>query len=1061
MRAPSATLAIGLIVAGACLPNSPNRPTSVGATPQRSALLALLGERRPVAGRLLGAPAAAYDGNWSLPPGSRSQAARLVREIEQQSHTAPSPANLADAALTRLVISNPKRATALLEQARSRWPDEHRLLNELTVAWLELHRKTGEATHLVLALDTIERAHEVGPTPEVAFNRALVLERLGLRRQAATAWQVAAGDADGGWATEAREHLRQIRASTSTERFDACRERLRAVAGNGDRTAAERIVRELPAHVRAYLQDDLLPEWAHAVLSGNEKHVASAQRLLVDLANMLVTHADDPLLRDTVTLLANARGAQRSALARAHLAFAAGKAAYDHLDVDAAVGPLEQAESQLIAEGSPFALWVAYHRAGCAYYRRDYDEALSLLRPLVADAGAAGYRVLHGRALIVEGVINLEKGAPSVATSAFREALVDFERTRELNYEAQVATLLANSARFVGEGDKAWNHRLRALRLASSGGFLQRLPISLGEAARAASLEGHYRAALAFLAEALAILHSDPKSEPVFVAEAYWWRAMVLHRAGKETAAQADIERALRACERIQNLQLRAQDVSGIQVTAGAILRATDPAASVRHLTAALERHRRLTYRYLLVDAYLERGRAYRALGNRLAAQADFVAAIEEYERSRRALDGPRVRATYFDQARDLLDETIALAIELDPTGASALTIAERGRAQGLLDALTTNSGKPSPDDESIAAAQAELPAGTALIVYSVLPRESVAWILTSRQSSLVRLRAGAAELDRRVGDLRRALIEGRPTSAHEDEVLFDLLLRPLASNLDGVRSLVIVPDRALHGLPFAVLRDTTNGQTLTESRSFSVAPSVRIYTHSLRSNSRPRQAGMLKVLSVADPAIDRRSYPNLAALRGAAGEGARIVERFPGSLLLTGASATPARFLAELNEHDMVVFSGHAVVDAERPERSRLLLAPATGEPGTGDIFAGDIARHPLKRPRLIVLAACSTAGGRWGALEGSTSLAIPFLAAGAPLVLGSLWPVDDVATAAFMDTFQERLAAGVDAETALRSARQRLRKSGDPRLNRPGAWAAFQLIGAAHPKRIEEERQ
>jgi hypothetical protein len=452
LRAPSAPLAIGLLVAAACVPNSPDRTATIGATPRRSALFALLGERRPVTGRLLGAPAAAYDASWSLAPGSRSQVVRLVREIEQQSHTAPNPANSADAAFARLVIGNPRRATALLEQARARWPDEHRLLNELTVAWLELHRATGEATHLVLALDAIETAHRVRPTREVAFNRALVLERFGLRRQAAASWQEAAGDADAGWATEARRHLHRVRARTSSERFAACRERLRKAARSGDQEATERIMRELTAHVRAYLQDDLLPEWAHAVQSGDEQQAAKTQRLLVDLAGTLAAYTDDPLLRETVALLADARGAQRSELARAHLAFAAGKAAYDHLDIDAAVGPLEEAESQLIAKRSPFALWVAYHRAGCAFYRRDYDEALRLLRPLVADAAAAGYRVLHGRALVVEGVISLEKGAPSVATSAFREALAEFERTRELNYEAQVATLLANSARFVGEG---------------------------------------------------------------------------------------------------------------------------------------------------------------------------------------------------------------------------------------------------------------------------------------------------------------------------------------------------------------------------------------------------------------------------------------------------------------------------------------------------------------------------------------------------------------------------------------------------------------------------------
>ena len=1051
---------LGLVLAaggiGTLLGCGAAEPVSGAASPERLELVKLLGSSRPLPGRPIGTPPLPFSSRWRLPPDDREYVLRLLRELEYGAEWRSDSAALADAAFARLVARDPSRAVVLLERALAGRSDPS-LLNDLAVARLEMHRTSGEARELVLALDAIERAARAGAQqPEVTFNRALILERLGLLHEAERAWRQAATDAQPGWASEARGNLRRVQQPTTTEEFDAQRSHLRSASEAGDLTSVDSGVGELIGHVRSYVQDELLAEWSDAASHGDAEGAAEIERLMTALSEELAARTGDPMLREAVAAIARTRGPARASLVQAHLSFARGKAAYDRLDVEGAVGPLEEAEAGLAAAASPFALWAAYLRAGCEFYRRDYDEVLRRIRPLIATAAAGNYHVVRGRSLIVEGVVSLEMGSPSAATAAFHRALDDFERTQELNYQAQVATLLANSARFVGEGEKAWSYRLRALTTAGRGGFAQRLAPSLGEAARAASLEGHYEAALAFLDEALAVL--DDESEPVLVAEAYWWRAMVRHRAGQPAAAGDDIRRALRECTRIMNPQIRAQDESGIQVTAGAILRTTDPAAAVRHLTAALQRHHALGYRYLLVDTYLERGRAYRALDDDRAAQADFLAAIAEYERGRREIGSSRVRASYFDQARDLFDEAISLAVELDPSGESALDLSERGRAQTLFEALNAEGAASQPTEGLVAAARSTVPADTALVVYSVLSDETLAWVLVADGSSFVRLPFGARDLERRVDRLRSAILQGHHLES-EDGHLFDALVRPLRDAIGRPRSVVIVPDRALHGLPFAALRDSRSGRPLTELWELSVTPSVRTYLQALRAEASLRDRSDVAVFAVTNPAIDRRAYPEVPDLAGAASEGPHLTQLFPRSLVLSGTAATPDRFLAELDDHDFVFFAGHAVVDAERPERSRLLLAPAGERPGDGDLFAGDIARQRLSRPRLVVLAGCDTAGGRWGSLEGSSSLAMPFLAAGVPVVLGSLWRVDDRATAAFMREFQDALAAHQDPGRALRTARGRMLSSSDSRLNRPAAWAAFQLIGATPPRRQEEE--
>ena len=67
--------------------------------------------------------------------------------------------------------------------------------------------------------------------PAALFNRALILEHLGLNAEARKAWdRYLSVDASSPWANEARQHLRRLPASTGDARFRAAQTDLARVA---------------------------------------------------------------------------------------------------------------------------------------------------------------------------------------------------------------------------------------------------------------------------------------------------------------------------------------------------------------------------------------------------------------------------------------------------------------------------------------------------------------------------------------------------------------------------------------------------------------------------------------------------------------------------------------------------------------------------------------------------------------------------------------------------------------------------------------------------------------
>ncbi|NDE34941.1 MAG: CHAT domain-containing protein [Gammaproteobacteria bacterium] len=99
---------------------------------------------------------------------------------------------------------------------------------------------------------------------------------------------------------------------------------------------------------------------------------------------------------------------------------------------------------------------------------------------------------------------------------------------------------------------------------------------------------------------------------------------------------------------------------------------------------------------------------------------------------------------------------------------------------------------------------------------------------------------------------------------------------------------------------------------------------------------------------------------------------------------------------------------------------------------------------RHssPLK---LLTLSACHTAEGDDRTPLGLSGMAIRAKVSSA---LGSLWPVDDNATAQLMPLFYQELQSnGGHTAKALRAAQMAMIK--EPRYQHPYYWAAFTLVG------------
>ena len=165
---------------------------------------------------------------------------------------------------------------------------------------------------------------------------------------------------------------------------------------------------------------------------------------------------------------------------------------------------------------------------------------------------------------------------------------------------------------------------------------------------------------------------------------------------------------------------------------------------------------------------------------------------------------------------------------------------------------------------------------------------------------------------------------------------------------------------------------------------------------------------------------------------------------------MITGIEANRALVMsAELAHYRIVHFATHGIVDSDNSELSGLVLSRVDkdGNRQNGFLRLPDICNLNLNA-NLVVLSACRTGLGKDVTGEGLVGLTQGFMYAGAKGVVGSLWKVDDEATAELMSGFYSAmLKDGLTPSAALQTSKVAMLKQ--KRWQSPYYWSAFVLQG------------
>jgi CHAT domain-containing protein len=230
-----------------------------------------------------------------------------------------------------------------------------------------------------------------------------------------------------------------------------------------------------------------------------------------------------------------------------------------------------------------------------------------------------------------------------------------------------------------------------------------------------------------------------------------------------------------------------------------------------------------------------------------------------------------------------------------------------------------------------------------------------------------------------------------------------------------------------------------------------SISGSAKLYVSSLLRDRALNRSNGTAVLLVGDPAFDRRygrEAPRLEAARKEVQQ-LRLIYA-PHAKELVGDEATVPRFLQAARESQIVHVAAHAFTDGEAPTQSYLLLTPSVRDTGVLDAQKLLTALR-LQDTRLVVLGACRSGGSVTVGPQGVAPLVRPFLAAGVPGVIGTLWDINDATAKEVLVSFHRHYRKGSDAAGALRTAQIEMLTNTNPGLRSELTWAAYQAIGFA----------
>jgi CHAT domain-containing protein/Tfp pilus assembly protein PilF len=975
-------------------------------------------------------------------------------------------------ALGRLYLAEQEfdKAIAQFEEALKTDPNNAQLHSDLGAALLEngkaLERKEpgSGAQPFAESLTHLSRAIELNDSLlEAHFNLALLYEQMKLSPEAKEEWRrYLLRDSTSEWGKEASRNLNRLEQQGTSPRTvqDSYRDFVLAFESRDDETAWT-VLRRSRAGGGNLVVDQLLSEYLDLRTRGDDAAADTRIRELSYAGALEAARAGDRYTTSLTKVYSGRSAATLSALILARTLMTRGHRSYEQSKLEDAIEHYIGARNAFgkIGDNSE-ARYIDYRIGHCYLGLSKSKESLEVFERLATDCEQSGYRWLLAQARYSIANVHIGMNNYSRALDVSNEFL---DLSRELSDPIGVVNAIQQIGQeylFLNNYAKSLSFQWRSLSEVADSDID---PLQRWRAYFYVSLPlnrlGLHAAAVKYQKEALRL--ALELGRPLPICRSYINLGLMYGARGDYDEALKNVRQAFELAETLASPRQRKESLAYASLQAGHLYwKAGDLSSAMTNYGRAFELYTDLDSDAFKYSSLKGKLLACIALGGCPSVDQDIEKGMSLFEEYRAKIVEESNRDSFFDLEQDLYDAAIDYKYS-KANYETAFEYAERSRARSLFDIATDRVAssadaeirfRPPYEPLRVSDLLARLPNGAQILQYAVLNDKVIIFAVSRSAIVPFQYPISSTELAEVVDRLLRS-ITASPADDEEanrtGRLLYRILIAPVESWLDKSKLLCVTPDKVLYHLPFGALI-SPSGTYLVEDYALIYSPSTNMFVVSTESASARQNPHEERALAVGDPAFDLSTFAPLAYLPDARTEATQVAGCYRNSVCLLAEGATKRRVLSATAKADVVEIAAHAVVDDRSPLQSKLLLANEAGQSGdSAALRAFEIYNLKFPNTRLVVLAACKTAAGRYYGGEGVISLSRSFLAARIPLVVASLWAVDSDATAKLMINFHKLRKGGSSTVDALRGAQRNMLQGHDEQWRRPYYWASFIALG------------
>jgi CHAT domain-containing protein/Tfp pilus assembly protein PilF len=1015
------------------------------------------------------------------PDGVDPAARRRAFDLLDNAITETPSAAQAHHAMGRFYLArrNFEDAIAEFEKTLKAEPNNARLHSDLGAALMEKNEledseKSGrDMRTLDRSLEHLNRAIELDQSLlEPLFNRALLRQRLGQLFQAKVDWDnYLKNDATSQWAEEARRNLKTIEernkrvSQREGELFDAFQQARQAGDEEQIWSVFSRSHFRLGNHIAAKLIDETLA----LAQDGRAQDAMARWQVLNDLGALAERKSGDRYVADLASVYRPSSAARARALAEARSLF---KGAYKNFGDSRfadAITKFGQAQLLFRRQGDlGEALLSEFWSGFCYLQQADTRRSLESFDEVTQASEGRGYKWMQSLAL--NGLAQAQK-----RLTEYSNAIAICHRAHQLareigdeNGRLRSLNNLTSLYEQLGKFREAWRVAQECLRLSEKIVADQSQVIGFYSiSSRCFYSMGLYSAALDYAQETLRLGEAMNKP-PLIMSRNLMNTGLAYARLGKYEKAIEYIRHGMQIGQSAQSEEMIAYTALFLGQTYRLSGAGGEAAAMIEKAADFCgEKDDPLLFQLVAKERLL--GRIAR--GEETEARKNLRSVIALYEEARAKIPDENDRSSYFAREQSVYDIAIDFTAARPDGAREAFEYSEICRARSLLDAFhnrhqeVARMAVTKPRFSSVASPlplsemQSRMPEQTQLLQYAALEDKLIIWLVTPRRFEKVTVKVPLSKLTGLATDYL-AQIAGPAGGDNQRwrqkaEELYDILLQPVELLIEPNKQICVVPDKILNRLPYGALISRATGRHLIEDYLLTYAPSASLFVLCAEEANRKSGQSPERLLSVGNPSFDRRAFPDLEDLPAAAKESDEIAQFYPSHNLLVGPDAKKKVVLREMERSEVIHLATHYDPNPTSPLFSRLALAAETETGGQasrqkGALLVGEIYRLDLKHGRLAVLSACQTWADDYLNGEGAVGVSRPFLAAGVPVVVSSLWKIDSPATRNLMIEFHRiRKMQRLSAAESLRAAQLGMLHGAEPEYRHPYFWASFIVAG------------